>query len=298
MVDPKKVAAVMRFELLEAMRSKLIVLLVLLYGGGSLIGSRIFLGLLQATEETVRQALADQMKVAPDTLPEELIREKAMPWLVGLVQDEPTRKQLLEMDPLSIFFGFAALKTVAVLVLLVSTTSIVADVASGATRFVLFRCDRLSWTLGKTLGQALLLAGGLGLAAIAAALAGLWVDGTFDVTRLLWLVRTAFRAWVYGLAYLGIFSAVSMMSKTPMLARATALFVWIGFGIAHGIFASDWLNAQLGVAQYMAWLLPAQHQTGLWSGSVGVYSISLAMLVVIAFGSFGIGYRVFESRDA
>ncbi len=298
MMDLKKVTTVARFELVEALRSKLVVVLVLLYGGGALIGSRIFLGLLSTAEETARTALAEQMHVDPSTLPQDLIREKAMPWIVGLVQDEATRQQLLDMDPLSIFFGFAALKSVTILVLLISTTSIVQDVSTGATRFVLFRCDRLSWALGKTAGQALLLASGLALAAIAAGIAGIWVDGTFDVGRWVWLFRTAFRAWAYGFAYLGIFSAVSMMSKTPMLARATALFVWIGFGIAHGIFTSEWLNSKVAFAQYIAWLLPGQHETGLWSGSLGVYVTSVSMLFLIATGSFFGGYRLFEGRDA
>jgi hypothetical protein len=297
-VDLQKITSVARFELLEAIHSRLVAVLILLYGGGSLIGSRIFLGLWSSAEQTARVGLAEQMKVDPSQLPEDLIRAKAMPWLVGWIEDEATRRQLLEMDPLSIFFGFATLKSVAILVLLICTASIVGDVSTGATRFVLFRCDRLSWVLGKSLGLALLVAFGLGLAVVAAAGAGVWGEGELDGTRLLWLLRTAFRAWIYSIAYLGLFSAVSMVSKTPTRARATALLVWIGLGVLHAVLTSEWIATNLGPAAYLAWLLPAHHQSGLWSGSLGVYTASLGMLMLIAAVSFYGGYRMFERRDA
>lgn len=298
MLDVKKAALVARFELLEALRSRLVALLVLLYGGGAMIGSRVFLGLLSSAEEAVQEELAEQMNLPPNTVPEDLVREKAMPWLLGFVQDDATREQLLRMDPLSIFFGYAALKTVAVLVLLIATASIAQDVERGATRFVLFRCDRLSWTLGKTVGQAALLAAGLGLAALGAFVVGTWVDAAFDLSRLGWLLTTAFRAWVYGLAYLGIFSAISMIAKTPMRARAGAVLVWICLGIGYALSTAEWLKQYVPFAQYLAYGFPAQHQANLWSGSLGIHVGAMLALLMIGGVGFFLGYRVFEGRDA
>lgn len=298
MLDVKKAALVARFELLEALRSRLVALLVLLYGGGAMLGSRIFLGLLSAAEDATREALAADADLPPSALPEDLVREKAMPWLIGFVQDDATREQLLRMDPLSIFFGYASLKTVAVLVLLIATASIAQDVERGATRFLLFRCDRLSWTLGKTVGQAVLLLAGLGLAALGTLLVGTWVDGAFDLSRLGWLLVTALRSWVYGLAYLGIFSAISMVSKTPLRARAGALLAWLCLGIGHAVLTSDWLAELLPFAQYAAYLLPAEHQAALWSSTFAVHVAASAALLSIGAASFYGGYQVFEGRDA
>ncbi len=298
MLNVKRTFTVARFELLEALKSRLVVVLVLLYGGGAAMGSAIFLRLLRSAEEATRDALAQQGGLDPASLPDDLVREQAMPWLVSLVEDEATQQQLLDMDPLSIFFGFSALQSVALLVLLMAAASVASDVASGAARFVLFRCDRLSWVIGKTLGQAVLLAGCLLIAALASASVGALIDMQLDGSRLVWLVRTAFRAWVYGLAYLGIFTAVSMLSSTPMRARAGAVFIWLFFGVAHALLSASFWGEVAPIANGAAWLFPGHHDLGLWSGHWGVYLGSVVMLLGIGAAAFAMGYRVFEGRDA
>lgn len=286
------------FEVVEAVRSRLIVVLVLLYGGGAALGSTIFLKILAAAESTARTALSQQMRIDPSLLPQDLVREQAMPWLAGLIEDEATRKLLLEMDPLSIFFGFATLKSVSLLVLLMAAASIASDVSSGAARFILVRCDRLAWTLGKTMGQAVLLAGCLLVAAVASAAAGAVIEEQLSAGRLVWMLRTAFRTWIDGLAYLGIFAGVSMLSRTAMRARAGAVFAWFFCAVGHGILMANWWGEGEPIARAAAWALPGHHDGGLWSGHLSVYLGSVAMLLLIGSGAFTIGYRVFDRRDA
>jgi len=298
MPDTLRIYHVARFELAEALRSRLVLVLLFVYGGGALLGGRVFLALLSTAEQTARQALAGSMNVDPATLPDNLVREKAMPWLVGFVQDEGTREQLLQMDPLSIFFGYAALQSVAVLVLLLGTSSIAKDISTGAIRFLLFRCDRLSWTLGKLVGQALLLAGCLAVAAICTALVGTWYDESVDFGRWLWLMRTSFRAWVYGLSYLGIFCGVSMLATNPMRARGTALLLWLLMWIGHGLLTAQWAGGDYAWMTYAAWLFPTHHQDGLWSGNLLVYAGSVLGLLAIGAVGFSVGYSQFERRDA
>src|SRR4051812_40336801 len=101
-------------------------------------------------------------------VPDDLVRREALPRVIRfLVADEALQRELVWVEPLAIFYGFMALSCVAPLLLMTSGGLHAQDIASGATRFVLTRCDRLSWSLGKLLGHATLLAVGLLVGALA-----------------------------------------------------------------------------------------------------------------------------------
>src|SRR5690606_15904717 len=151
-------------------------------------------------------------------LPADLVREQALPMCTSLVADAGIREELLRMPPLSIFYGYMALILVALLVLVISTGTIAADLGSGAARFALFRCDRLTWATGKLLGQEALLAAGLSVGALVAGTVGALLDAGFVPETWLWLLRTSFRAWLYGSAYLGIFLGISLVSRSALKA--------------------------------------------------------------------------------
>jgi len=161
MLDSRKLWVVARFELLEAVRSRLFLVAMVLYGAGAALGSYVFLKALGAAETTARQALAANLGVPEATLAPNLIREKALPMFASLIEDESIRQEVLRMPPLSIFYGYMALNFVAVLVLVVSSGTMAQDIATGAARYILFRCDRLTWAVGKLLGQQAVLAVGL-----------------------------------------------------------------------------------------------------------------------------------------
>lgn len=290
-----KTLIVARYEWLEALRSRLVLLWAVAYGGGALLGSRIFLGLLQAAEHTAREALAQQLGKDPAELPEGLIRERVIPWLMQFVEDPALRSELSRIDPLSLFYGFVTLQSVPLVVLVLSAGSIAGDVANGAARYVLFRCDRFSWVLGKLLGQAALLAAGLLLAGGASALMG-WVM-SYPVTGAswMWLARMALRTWVYGVAYLGLFGALSMFAHTPMRARVGAVVLWFFLTVAHWMLTVD--GSFLQALSALSWLIPAHHRPALWSGDWGVRGLAVGCLVGIAGLAIGLGYQGFRRRD-
>jgi hypothetical protein len=238
------------------------------------------------------------MNMDPAALPADLLKEQALPWLVSWVEDPATRAQLLEMDPLSIFFGWGSLQLVAMFVFLPATKCIAGDVGQGATRFVLFRCDRLSFCLGKALAHAALLAAGLMLAAGASFAMGTWLDSHLDLSRAGWLLRTAFRAWVFGLAFLGIFLGVSMTAASAARARFRATLLWFGLWIAHSVLTAQWLNSRAPGAEHAAWLFPSHYQAALWSPGALSYWGAVFALLTIGSVAFALGYRVFASRDA
>lgn len=295
MPDLTKSLIVARYEWLDALRSRLVLLWGLLYGGGALLGSRIFLGLLQAAERGAREALAQQLGKDPSELPESLIRERVIPWLMQFVEDPQLRSELARIDPLSLFYGFATLHSVPLLVLVLSSGSIVGDVSGGAARYVLFRCDRLSWVLGKLLGQAALLAAGLLVAAGASALMAWSMSYPVTMSSLSWLARMAFRSWVYGGAYLGLFGALSMVAQTPLRVRVGALSLWFTMTIGHWLLTTE--DSLLQEVSALAWFIPVHHRAALWSGDWSTHGLAVGSLMAISALATWVGYHGFRRRD-
>lgn len=296
MLNGKKLQIVARFELLEALRSRLFIIVVSMYGAGAAIGSYAFLKAIAAAESAVRDQLSARMGIDAAKLPPDLVRENLVPVALGMFEPQ-VRDELLKMPLLSIFYGLMALNFVALLVLVVSTGTMAADLSSGAARFALFRCDRLTWALGKMTGQELLLAAGLLVGALTAGLVGVGVDDGFKAETWVWLLRTSFRAWLYGSAYLGLFCGISLISRSALKARALALFIWIGIGITHSIVTADAINERLPLRP-LGYMFPASHREALWSPDWGTYLPAAAALLAFGAVCFGLGHYIFTRRDA
>lgn len=295
-LDARRVALVARFELAEALRSRSIVMVLMLYGAGAGLGAYVFSRALGAAEAAVRDSLLGNM--GAHAVPDDVVRRHALPRVISfLVRDEALRAELLEVEPLALFYGFMALTLVPPLVLMTSGNTHASDLASGATRFVLTRCDRLSWGLGKLLGQAALLLVGLLVGAGATGLVAL-SSGGIDVASVLWLARAALRAWVYGLAYLGIFSCISLVVRRPSRARAASVAALFASWIGHAACQSSELTERVPALWYLAWAFPGQYEAWLWAPrAVQSLSATLALLAIGAL-AFAIGHAAFRRANA
>jgi len=295
-IDPSRLRVITRFELAEALRSRLITVVLALYGAGAALGAYAFSRALEAAEAGVRQS--DLGLSMGGALPDDVVRRYALPKVIAFfVHDEALQSELLGVEPLAIFYGFMALSFVPLLVLVTSGGVHAADIASGATRFVLTRSDRLTWSLGKLLGHATLLALGLLVGALATGLVA-FLRGGFPASSALWLLRAAFRAWVFGLAYLGIFTSVSLWTRHPARARALSVVLLFVLWVGHALCESSFLIAQFPPLQYLAWLFPAQYQALLWSPSWSTSLPAMLALLCIAAAAFTSGQLRFQRSDA
>jgi hypothetical protein len=129
MFDGRKLWVVARFELLEAIRSRLFVVAMALYGAAATLGSYVFLKAVDAAEQAARRSLAANLHIDASQLPAHLIREKALPMFASFVEDEGIRQELLRMPPLTIFYGYMAQSLVVLLVLVISAGTMAADIA-------------------------------------------------------------------------------------------------------------------------------------------------------------------------
>lgn len=295
-LETRKLGIVARFELAEALRSRLIVVVLSLYGAGAALGSLLFIRALEAAERAVRGALEAQLN-AHAVPPEDVQRQALSQVLSLLIDDEALLADLATADPLALFYGFMALQLVAPFVLLTSAGTHATDVSRGTTRFLLTRCERLTWALGKTLAHAALLALGLSLSALSAAAVGLW-QGHLGVASVAWLARAAARALFYGVAFLGIFGGVALAVPSPARARSASVLVLLGCWLGHTLSQAGWMARLVPGVQWLGWVFPGQYQELLWSPSwlvSGAAALALCGLGALAFAG---GQLHFRGADA
>jgi hypothetical protein len=297
-LDLTKARVVARFELMEALRSRSALFMIGLYAIGAAVGAWIFVHALDAAEQTARNALAEAMRVPPESLPKDLVREKALPRIASTLEDERLRDVLLTVDPLGIFYGFMAQNLVPGLLLLVASGTHAADLESGAARYALFRVDRASWALGKSAGQAGLLATGLLVGALVTYLVGRDPDAGLGLAMFTSLGRASLSAWLYGLCFLGLFSGVSMVSETPLRARGASFMLLCVCSIGHAVVTSDALKARAPGFQYARWVFPAEYKDGLWLTDPVAFLVSVLGLATIGAAGFALALWFFERRDA
>lgn len=293
----RRVSIVLGFELREALRSRLVTLVLLLYGAGAAIGAWLFLQAMLGAESVARSALMQSLGVPESQVPEDLVRRQALPGVISsLVEDPALRDQLLAMDPLAIFYGFMALSVVSGLVLVTSGSAHASDLTTGAARFVLTRCERRSWALGKALGHAALLAVGLVAGALATTAVAVWVRGTIELATLRDLLRTSLWAWLYGACFVGIFSGVSLLARTPQRARMLGVVVLLALWLGHKLCALSTLPG--GAGEWLVWLFPAQYEALLWSPEPLRFLLALGALLALGGLALLLGAWVFQRRDA
>lgn len=293
MVRLRKLGIVARFELRDALRSKLVIVVVGLFGAGAGLGCFGFIKALQAAEASAREFLAKQGGVAPEVVPMEDVENTALQGIFSSFENEGVRDTLSEMQPLAIFFGVAASYTIPLLVLALSSGAHAGDIQSGAARFTLFRCDRMTWALGKMLGHLCLLALGLFVAALVAGTMGALLQPEFAAHTWSDLLFASLRALVFGAAYLGIFSGVSLTTRSPLKARAFSLLTLIACGAGHLIASSS-----ESALSYARWLFPGQYELGLWNADLLTYLGSVAALLLLGGIGFALGANTFLRRDA
>jgi len=295
-LDTRKLVRVAQFEVAEALRSRLISVVFALYGAGAALGAYVFSKTLEAAEQAVREQMFGTLSA--HSIPDDIVRQQALPRVISfLVSDEALARELSGVDPLALFYGFMALNLVAPLVLMTSGGLHSGDIASGAVRFVLTRCDRFTWALGKWLGHAVLLAVGLAVGALATALVAT-LRGGIDPMSLLWLARASSRAWIYGVSYLGLFSCVALAVRVPSRTRTLSILLLFGLWIGHSICNGGYFTERLPALALLVWFFPAHYELALWSPSWAASAPAVLALLAIGLGGLVLGHAIFRRADA
>lgn len=291
----QSIRLVASFDLLESLRSRKAIVLLLLYLMGSLGASGIFIRLLIA----LRERLEEEVGRAVDM--KQLMESPGMARVVGgLTGDQDVANAIVTIPPMALFYGWVAMNFVPLLVLFTSSDAISGDLSSGAARYSLFRTDRVSWALGKLVGQTALMAVGVLVGAVACWCTGLiWLDKMPVGDTAYWLLRISGRAIVYSFPYLGMAMCASQLTRTR--ARAGALALLIMFMAAVGgtlVQVKPIVEQAPTLFEALAKLFPSGHHLSLWHPHLSRSLPAMLGLVAIGLAFFALGFWRFSRRDA
>lgn len=274
----------------------------LLFVGGAVAGTLVFVDVLESLEASLAQALMVSGAAKPGAISAELMRSPEFQrTLARLIRDERLARELVTLPPLSLFYGWLGLTFMPVIVMLTSAETISSELASGSARFSLLRTSRLCFSVGKLVGQMLLVA-----TSIACGAAAVWVTGylslsSFEAGRSgLWLSLLSLRIGMYAFAYVGLAVGLSHLTRSVPISRALGLSSLLLLGVAFGVgnhadvvreHAPELADALLG-------LVPRSHMLGLWQPDLADRLPASLMLVALGVVYFALGYVYRARRDA
>ena len=173
----RNVWLVARNELADSLRSRRVIVLLILYMVCAAAGTYLFSTFLQRVEHQLASAMGVTVSNSAGTVTAALWESKPFQRLIiDLVRDRELAEQLFHFSPLALFYGWLAFTFTPLLVMLTSSARVAEEVTLGSVRFAMFRVSRLHWCLGKYAGQALQIAAALSMSALAA-----WITGALTM---------------------------------------------------------------------------------------------------------------------
>ena len=216
-----------------------------------------------------------------------------------LVGDSLIFADVRTLHPILLAYAFFIFQIAPLLTLVVSASRIADDLRSGAARYWLVRVTRTEWSLGKFLGEAMMLAVAMAVGALAATAVAAWrLPGTDGLRLLPGLLEWTARAWMYAFAWLGLFCGVSHVARSGGKATALSILAMIVIGagsIALTHFAPE--TGPLSALSHLDALLPIEACSTLWRRSPAVLFGGVVHLATLAFLYLSLGAAVFRGRD-
>jgi len=283
-----------------AIRSRRALVLLVLYLGAALLcmnGTISVLGKMETELAAVLQL--------PDTgetgvVSASLWKSRPFNRLVrSVVGESPVLDDISGRHPVELIYAWFVFLCAPLLTVLVAGTRVSEDLRSGAVRYMLVRETRLEWSVGKYLGQAIMIAVALVVSAMGAAVVAFCrlPSGT-AASLFLPLLNWGLRAWIYSLAWLGLALGISHLTRSP--GRATSLGI-----VAIGLFGAlptimDFLCAfkgAPGVLTHLRMLVPAGAEMSLWRFSSVPLLTGSFHLVILGLTYLMAGAAFFCRRD-
>jgi ABC-type transport system involved in multi-copper enzyme maturation permease subunit len=296
----KQVWFVLRYELADSIRSRRVLILLLLYLAGALLASNGYITAIHKLEAQLAETLSLPPASSPGAVSEALWGSTAFRrMMISLVGDKEIALDLLSLPPIAMIYGWLAFTFTPMLVVLSAAGRIAEEVSSGSVRYVLSRTSRPAWCLGKYCGQACEVLLALMLSAIVTwcvARFRMPQSNGFETAR--WIIIYGWKAWLYSLAFIGLALGMSQAIRSPHHAMGLTLGLLIAMGIlslmSHHLAGEGW--SQLW--QITDYLFPMKQKLNLWRlqpayiANAGVYLVTLSMAYLFA------GYAVFTRRGA
>ena len=167
------------------------------------------------------------------------------------------------------------------------------DIETRHVRYLLFRSDRVSIYLGKSLGAWVFVAGAVGLVlAMFGVFLGLRSDALEGVRGIVYLGKIWVTATAYALPFIALLGLASALVGRARRSLSVTILFWIGVGIASGL---------LGLANEdftkVAYLFPTQDRFELLVDDLRPKASLVVYLLAYTLVAGGLGLWRFRSRD-
>jgi ABC-type transport system involved in multi-copper enzyme maturation permease subunit len=287
--------------LLDSIRSRRAVVLLLLYFAGSLLAANGFVSVVKKIEDQVLESLrvssTESVGSVTQTIWDTDMFKRIVTRLTG---DKELAAYLVNTSPISLFYGWLSFTFAPLLMMLIASTRIAEEVGSGSARFVLYRSTLFSWCVGKYLGQALVLIPALLLSG-----AGAWIIAYFRLSTFAplsvagELLGFSLKALLYTWTFLGLAIGVSQLTRSPNLATVFGFMGMILLAVLAGcarFFRGDGEGFRR-LWDLAAWITPQAHRLDLWWPDAAHVLPAAVVLLLLGMLYMAPGYFVMTRRD-
>lgn len=285
-----------------ALRSRRALAVLTLYVAVAALTMNGLLSALLRLERELGELLRLSAAPAPGSVVDALWNSARFRQLVaGAVGSESLAAELVGVSPVALAFAGLAFFYTPLLVALLAPARVAEELGRGTLRFIAIRAPLLAWTLGKFLGQVLLIGAGLGFSALTAwAVAVYRLPGADSAAIGAGLVSWTLRVWLYAAAFAGLTMGAAHLTKSPSRAILVAVLALIAVAVAA------WGGGQLAESGWQGWrtlgpllraITPQAYRADLWRRSAAHLAPAAAALGSLALCYLLAGYALRRRRD-
>lgn len=288
------------YEWLDALRSRRALVVLLLYLTAAICNMYWSINLLSRLERELSSVLQLPESSQTGVVSQTLWQSKPFQRMIRhTVRDKLVLRDITGKHPVELIYAWFAFFYTPLLVVLVAGNRIAEELGSGAVRYAIFRTSRLSWSLGKFLGQLWVVGLALLLSGASAYLVAAIRVHSISPQMLPNMVFWSLRAWIYSIPFLGLALGLSHLTRSASKATvsgiiAIALCFALAIALRHFTTPTGWRSylPQVGL------LLPDGHRMLLWRNSPAALLNATTWLVTLAFCYLMTGCALFNRRDA
>lgn len=288
-----------RQEFMDALRSRRLIVWLLLYLSVATAGTFVFCRVLRQIEKQIAETVMVDPSAKTGRVTTAIQKSKSFQDVVeSLIDDKDLARQLLTLHPLIIFYAWFSFTFMPLLVIIISADTIARDVQTRFVRFHLFRTSRSAYAIGKTLCSAVILLAALAASAIATLTTGAFQFADFQFFALLPpILLFVIKCWIYNLTFLGVALMASQLSQSPLKAQFLAILTYLFLVIIHPISA---MKAGPGIArlwQTGVIISPSAYVFDLWHPALSHNLKATAFCLGLTLLFFFAGFLYFSRRD-